>query len=498
MSKKVFCSNCGKELGEEQKFCANCGAAVEGNESNKEEKKVKKKGKKKFIFFGGIVVIIASILALSGGKKYKIEVREGEKLIETKEDYDAMQKGESVVMVIKNLERTTEGGCDWLATFVETNSGNRTGDLVGFSIDDKDIDFSKEETWVISGVYHETQKIEDGTNTDIALLHVYDYRLPTDSVKELGTINTSAGTGIVEENQNQITEDNKEHGDKKDLYLYRNATEEVLINELEFEANDLGMYPNESDLMVICLEGKVYSITLTEDDKDKYSFLGVSIGEDINCAKEKLSVFYTYVDTYAIDGNMLRDVFSDNEFGTLSIDYDMSTYQIINVGYVAESMIVPETEDLQVEEQTQEKIDYSLYEYLINETINSYGEDSTYSIVDIDSDGILEMIISHGTCDADWTNTVYTIDGENGVFYVGDFYRPAEFYFSDFSVTDDGEGIIAVSGGGGMENIDQITKNGFELTVNNVVYREMGVDDNFYGNEMYIPWAYVTDTSLLP
>lgn len=255
MSKKVFCSNCGRELEEDQKFCANCGASITSNETIKE----KKKGKKKFILFGGIAVVIAFVIALSGGKEYEIEVREGETLIETQEDYDAMQNGESVVMVIKNLERTTDGGCDWLATFVDINSGNRTGDLVGFSIDDKNVDFSTEETWVISGIYQETQEINDGTNADIALLHVYDYRLPTDNVRELKVVDKTTETDkiIEQENQSKDTEVSNEIGEKKDLYLYRNTTEEVLISELGFKANDFGMYPNESDLMVICLEGNV-------------------------------------------------------------------------------------------------------------------------------------------------------------------------------------------------------------------------------------------------
>ena len=124
--------------------------------------------------------------------------------------------------------------------------------------------------------------------------------------------------------------------------------------------------------------------------------------------------------------------------------------------------------------------------------MQKYGEDCEYAIEDIDEDGISELIVSYGTCDADWRNDVYTLD--DGLLYLGTFYRPVNLFLADQEVTSDGQGIIAVSGHMGVENIDQIVKNGDELLVTTVENRELDSDEDYYGNEWGIEMRPITNS----
>ena len=124
-----------------------------------------------------------------------------------------------------------------------------------------------------------------------------------------------------------------------------------------------------------------------------------------------------------------------------------------------------------------------------------YGTGNEYTVCDIDADGMIELIVSHGSSDADWINDVYTIDGEE-VIHIGWFNNYSNLYYSDMSVTNDGEGIISVTGRQGIESIDQIKKVGNQITVENVVHREVE-DDLYYGNEMFIYSLPIEDMTLL-
>ena len=138
---------------------------------------------------------------------------------------------------------------------------------------------------------------------------------------------------------------------------------------------------------------------------------------------------------------------------------------------------------------------YKLYENVLTHALDMYGTGNKYTVCDIDADGMIELIVSHGSSDADWINDVYTIDGEE-VIHIGWFNNYSNLYYSDMSVTNDGEGIISVTGRQGIESIDQIKKVGNQITVENVVHREVE-DDLYYGNEMFIYSLPIEDMTLL-
>ena len=121
-----------------------------------------------------------------------------------------------------------------------------------------------------------------------------------------------------------------------DLYEYRMATEEVLRENLGFEANEFGAYPSLDDMIITCMDGSVYSIVLTDSSVGKYSFLGIQVGDDKENAEEKLKDICAFIDTIPVSGNMFRDTYADNEYGAVILDYDMTNNVVKSIGYVAE------------------------------------------------------------------------------------------------------------------------------------------------------------------
>lgn len=138
-------------------------------------------------------------------------------------------------------------------------------------------------------------------------------------------------------------------------------------------------------------------------------------------------------------------------------------------------------------------VDYNAaFQYVLEDTYKNYGEFCQYALYDINNDGIKELIVSEGTCNADWTNDVYCVN-ENGLaLWIGSFARPVVLYEAP-----DGNGIYAVWGNQGLEEVTRITKNGSELEEELILSDSISYDEDYitYPNE--ITTAYVNDYSLL-
>lgn len=134
---------------------------------------------------------------------------------------------------------------------------------------------------------------------------------------------------------------------------------------------------------------------------------------------------------------------------------------------------------------------YNNYRDIVSETYLTWGEYATYSIYDIDKDGVEELLVSYGESDADWHNEVWSKD-ENGIIYFGFFYDPVVLYEAG-----DGNGIYAVSGHQGVQKIDQITKVGNVLYIENIMLGELAPEEEYYSNDNPIEEYSVSDMSIL-
>lgn len=120
--------------------------------------------------------------------------------------------------------------------------------------------------------------------------------------------------------------------------------------------------------------------------------------------------------------------------------------------------------------------DYAaLYDNLRTQAADAFGSDCEYALYDMDHDGTVELIVSWGTCDADWTNTVYTVEENGQLIEVGGFSGMVSLY-----AAENGDGIYSVYGHSGYQQVEWVTKNGNSLSVETILSEET---ENYYEND---------------
>lgn len=142
---------------------------------------------------------------------------------------------------------------------------------------------------------------------------------------------------------------------------------------------------------------------------------------------------------------------ADNEQSN-DVEEDTTTYKEDTTTYIEETTedsgygFVPET------------VQSISYLDVYGSTLESYQEQwsFTYSLADIDGNGVKELIVSYGTCDADMNNSVYTVDEDGDAVYIGEF--GGVLLFGEKSK---GIGIYGVNEHMGNLHIYDITYNNF-------------------------------------
>lgn len=128
---------------------------------------------------------------------------------------------------------------------------------------------------------------------------------------------------------------------------------------------------------------------------------------------------------------------------------------------------------------------FDRYGDVIYEVALMYGSDCEYALYDMDHDGTVELITSQGTCNADWSNTVYTIDNSGMLVEVGTFYGVVSLY-----AAENGNGIYSVYGHMDYQEVEWITKNGNALNTETIL---SGETVEYYENDNPIPMAGVDE-----
>ena len=128
---------------------------------------------------------------------------------------------------------------------------------------------------------------------------------------------------------------------------------------------------------------------------------------------------------------------------------------------------------------------YDIYGDVIYEVALTYGSDCEYALYDMDHDGTVELITSQGTSDADWSNTVYTIDDSGMLVEVGTFYGLVALYASE-----NGDGIYSVYGHMDYQEVEWITKNGNDLYTETIL---SGETVEYYENDNPIPMVGIDE-----
>ena len=141
--------------------------------------------------------------------------------------------------------------------------------------------------------------------------------------------------------------------------------------------------------------------------------------------------------------------------------------------------------------------DYSDYrnvlenmEYQYEETMG--GDYLDYGLCDLDGDGILELIVKEGTCEADFVWRVYTIS-ETGAKDVGSFGGSHSLLY-----TDDEPGLLCVYGQMGHEEIVRVNYDGHYISLQTLVSQDLAPGEEYTKPGDRIATQLIGDPSMIP
>ena len=141
--------------------------------------------------------------------------------------------------------------------------------------------------------------------------------------------------------------------------------------------------------------------------------------------------------------------------------------------------------------------DYSDYRNVLDSTISKYEEDMCYAyldygLCDLDGDGILELIIKEGTCEADYVWRIYTIS-ETGAKDVGSFGGGHSALY-----TDSEPGLLCVYGQMGHEEIVRVTYDGQYISVQTLISQDLAAGESYTDPGAAVTLQPITDPSMIP
>ena len=238
----------------------------------------------------------------------------------------------------------------------------------------------------------------------------------------------------------------------------------------------------------------LYVVSARAEGNGDVSIFGVACGKT-----------YEEVDELLLSSGWISRHAEENGAGYLKFEENASFSLEINFGE-SDHVITywywnnwPEGEDVaELEEQQQGNNDFgytaysSVLEQVSQEYKDSLGEYLRYHVFDMDQDGVKELIVLEGTCEADNMWNIYTIkDGEP--VYVGEF---SGFHSSLY--VDEEQNLFNLMAQMGVENITQISLEDGEIVEKSILEKEYTSDEDFvYPSDTELPWAYITDHSLL-
>ena len=159
----------------------------------------------------------------------------------------------------------------------------------------------------------------------------------------------------------------------------------------------------------------------------------------------------------------------------------------------------PEPEETETPEPDLQSIyyNYSDYENILQQVFDNAadtmgGEYLLYAVYDMDGDGVLELLVLDGTCEADYTWNVYTMS-ELGAVPMGAFSGSHSLLYYD-----EEPGVVCLHGHMGYEEIERVTIDGEYITVQTLVQRELGPEEDYDTPGTALTTTFITDHSLIP
>lgn len=143
-----------------------------------------------------------------------------------------------------------------------------------------------------------------------------------------------------------------------------------------------------------------------------------------------------------------------------------------------------------------QKEDYeTVYAPIIQAARQNFDSYNIYFKYDIDKDGVDELLVEEGTCEADYRYQVYTI--ENGAsVYLGEIPGGHSMLYADEAGGKE-EYILLVMGHMGYESVSKISIKNGKVVEEELSSGELGANEEYYHNDYMLPYAELGDLSLL-
>lgn len=144
----------------------------------------------------------------------------------------------------------------------------------------------------------------------------------------------------------------------------------------------------------------------------------------------------------------------------------------------------------------QDEPDYrEAYEDLVDQAYAQYGEYILYGLYDIDKDGVKELLLQNGTCEADYTYQIYTVqDGEP--LRLGEVNGGHSAFYADEAGGTE-HYIIRVQAHMGNQSVYRISIENGAPSEELIMEGELEGTEEYYSTPYPIDLVYVTDKSLI-
>ncbi len=242
------------------------------------------------------------------------------------------------------------------------------------------------------------------------------------------------GNGVLYDENGTIIESGEMENESVELefVLYVENTLETFLNE---QMEEMDLFGTNDSVGSTNTDSKTIAQTdsgyiLPESNIRYYTYDELSSYDDATLRIARNEIYARYgriftsedLKSYFESQPWYVGIYSAEEFREEWLnEYELRNLELINE--------VENSQEVQTQTSYQNS-DVSLYEAVILDYENAYGDWSEYILWDINEDGIKELIVSYGTCNADWTNSVYTLL-DNEAVWLGDFYGAVYVYDGD-------------------------------------------------------------------
>ncbi len=290
----MFCQKCGKQIDDGGNFCPYCGSKnilepQQEKQGTFVKKEIKKKKKMPVIIIAIFVFIILGVILFAGDDSSKT----GDQLIALVQNG---YLGNYDTVAIKDVVEYADESGQW--DVGEATAGDFY--IVEYKGNDITIQFSvsgkEERTFRVSGF--EVAGLESSG------MEAYDVKVQLDGIYQLYAsaypekglhIDTTTSNNTLEGHAGPIKaveEDAAASSSKgvvmEDLSVYADYTEDKLIAELGYKKNEYGIYPEESHVIFMFADEKMYLISIRNPEDIGMSLCGVNLQNSVEEADEIL------------------------------------------------------------------------------------------------------------------------------------------------------------------------------------------------------------------